>query len=217
MLSVLRTKYADEAPLMFDCYLTETLTTSGPIKFNGCSVDLTTQDPWSGNFTVPKSGLWRFTFTATVFADSYVTDSYTYVYLNVDGERVASSLSNPEGDAYGQFDLSINSIQNLGADQSVTIESVVTGYSGLIDNADKYTHWTGMYLGLGSVVPPLCEYPGQTFQYPGSCRQYWLCQVDGSVEVEDCCPDVYVPDAEACLSEDLVVVDAVCHSEDVCA
>ena len=37
MLSVLRTKYADEAPLMFDCYLTETLTTSGPIKFNGCS------------------------------------------------------------------------------------------------------------------------------------------------------------------------------------
>ena len=77
---------------------------------------------------MPKSGLWRFTFTATAFADSYVTDSYTYVYLNVDGERVASSLSNPEGDAYGQFDLSINSIQNLGADQSVTIGRNKTPY-----------------------------------------------------------------------------------------
>ena len=54
------------------------------------TVDLTTTDPWTGNFTVPKSGLWRFTLSATAFADSYVTDSYTYVYLNVDGVRRAS-------------------------------------------------------------------------------------------------------------------------------
>ena len=74
-----------------------------------------------------------------------------------------------------------------------------------------------MYLGLGTPELPECEYPGQMFQYPGSCRKYWLCLADGTVEVQDCCPDVYLPDAEACLSEDLIVVDTVCHSEDMCA
>ena len=56
----------------------------------------------------------------------------------------------------------------------------------------------------------------QTFEYPGSCRKHYLCQADGSIDVLDCCPDVYVSDAAACLPEDLVLVDAVCHSEDVC-
>ena len=113
----------------------------------------------------------------------------------------------------GQFTVSLNTIQRLNAGQNVTMEWDGSGY---IYDSSRRTHWTGEFLGSGVPLPPACEFTGQTFEYPGSCRKYWLCLADGTVDVFDCCPDVYVPDAQTCLSEDLVIVDAVCHSEDVC-
>ena len=109
----------------------------------------------------------------------------------------------------------MNTIQEVNGGQNVTIEW--DGYGFIYGSNSKYSHFTGEYLGNAGPFPPVCEYPGQTFQYPGSCRQYWLCESDGTVDVLDCCPDVYLPDADACVSEDVVVVDSVCHSEDMCA
>ena len=174
-------------------------------------------DPWKGNITITDSGLWRFTFTAgAVFAPSSAGD-IGVIRLRVDGEAVAASFLNPEGSGGGGlFSLSINTLQRLEAGQVVATEWDGAGYAYITDDGDKYTHWTGQYLGPATSRPPQCEYAGQTFEYPGSCRQYYLCQEDGSIDVVDCCPDVYVSDAAACLPEDFVLVDAVCHSEDVC-
>ena len=175
-------------------------------------VDLTIQDPWTGTFIVPTNGLWRFTFTG--LGKAVNGESYGYVILRVDGTEVARTYF---FDGYDNA-LSINTLQQLQVGQNVTIEFAPSGGAYLRDTADRiYTHWTGTYMQSGAVAPPECQYTGQTFEYPGSCRKYWICKADGTADVFDCCPDVYVPDAEACLSEDVVVVDAVCHSEDVCA
>ena len=55
-----------------------------------------------------------------------------------------------------------------------------------------------------------------TIKYPGSCRRYSLCRANGSVDVADCCPDVYLPEAAASLPEEVVLLDTVCHSEEIC-
>jgi len=198
---------------VFDCYRTADWDTSGAITFTGCSVDLTIQDPWTGTFIVPTAGLWRFTFTG--LGQAQPADGYGYVIFRVDGTKVANTYF------YDGYDnaLSINTLQQLQVGQNVTIEFAPSGGAHLFSSADEiYTHWTGTYMQSGSATPPECQYTGQTFEYPGSCRKYWLCLADGTVDVFDCCPDgVYMADAGACLSEDVVIVDAVCHSEDVCA
>ena len=185
------------------------------------SVDLTTGDPWSGTFVVPQSGWWRFTFNPTVYLYS-TGNSQLQSYLKVDG--VTAAAARIEGDPYefqgthGYFSMAINTIQEVNAGQSVTLEWDNLGGDGQIySNAHNATaHFTGEYLGNKDPSPPVCEYPG-TFQYPGSCRQYWACQSDGTTEIGNCCPGVYLPDAEACISEDVVIVESVCHSEDICA
>jgi len=183
-------------------------------KLSAMQIDLTTKDPWTGSFMVPETGLWRFTFMAAGYAYD-ASGGYGNVYLKVDGSTAAATYFRVEQPDW--YPMSINTLQQLEAGQSVTIEWKGGDSALLHSDSDKYIHWTGTYMQSGTVVPPTCEYTGQTFEYPGSCRKYWLCLADGSIDVYDCCPDVYVPDAEACLSEDLVIVDAVCHSEDVCA
>ena len=154
---------------------------------------------------MPTAGLWRFTFTGLGKGEGYVT-------LRVDGERVARSYFDD-----GLYEaIYINTLQQLQIGQNVTIDFDPESAGSFLDDKSKYTHWTGTYMQSGTAKPPECEYTGQTFEYPGSCRKYWLCLDDGTVDVFDCCPDVYVADAGACLSEDAVIVDAVCHSEDVC-
>ena len=160
----------------------------------------------------PESGWWRFTFTAqVVLYNGYLGP--VGGNLNIDGEIVASLFNDPEVEI--TFVMTLNTIQHVTAGQSITLEwygeGTITGGSQGQDS-----HFTGEYLGNTGPTPPECEYPGQTFQYPGSCRQYWLCQTDGTVDILDCCPDVYLPDADACVSEDLVIVDNICHSEDIC-
>ena len=107
------------------------------------SVDLTTQDPWTGSFMVPETGLWRFTFMALGYA--YDPSGYVFVTIRVDGSYAASSYFNPDGGASGWFPMSINTLQQLEAGQIVTIDW--TGYNGayLLGNIDKYIHWTGTY------------------------------------------------------------------------
>ena len=163
---------------------------------------------------MPTAGSWRFTFTGLGDARNSGF-AYGLVHLLVDGTIVASTYFDDDD---GNSALSINTLQQLQVGQNVTIEFEPYDGASLYGNTDRiYTHWTGTYMQPGAAPPPECQYTGQTFEYPGSCRKYWICKADGTVDVFDCCPDVYVPDAEACLSEDVVVVDAVCHSEDVCA
>ena len=179
------------------------------------TVDLTTGDPWTGTFIAPESGWWRFTFTAQIFDRDFGPIGGK---LYIDGKIVASYFSDSEVEI--TFITTMNTIQHVTAGQNITI----TWYGD--DEGNRYimsatenksSHFTGEYLGNTGPTPPECEFPGQTFQYPGSCRQYWLCQTDGTVDIMDCCPDVYLPDADACVSEDLVIVDSICHSEDICA
>ena len=100
--------------------------------------------------------------------------------------------------------------------QTATIEWQGTDDAYIADSSNKYTHWTAEYLGQSTPSIPECEYVGQVFEYPGSCRYYYNCNSDGTVSKNSCCPDVFVADDEACLSEDLVVVEEICHSEDTC-
>ena len=63
--------------------------------------------------------------------------------------------------------------------------------------------------------PPECEYSGQTFEYPGSCRDYFLCQEDGNAVVFNCCPYVYNPYQDSCVPEE--VGGDLCGEDDVCS
>merc|ERR1712154_410091 len=112
--------------------------------------------------------------------------------------------------------MSLNTIQELDVGQTVTIEW--TGYNGayIYDNSDHYTHWAGEYLGPSVPSLPECQSEGQTFEYPGSCREYYQCDSNLVASKMSCCPDVWVVEAEACLPEDLVTVEELCPSEDVC-
>ena len=88
-------------------------------------VDLTTFDPWKGTFVVPEPGLWRFTFSARVYTPN---GGAAQVVLYVDGSSAAGSYVNPgsyvdpNGDLSGIFMISLDTFQQLNAEQSVSIE-----------------------------------------------------------------------------------------------
>ena len=50
--------------------------------------------------------------------------------------------------------------------------------------------------------PPECEYTGQTLANPLSCRKYYECLADGSWGEFNCCPNVFNPDLETCVTEE---------------
>ena len=139
-----------------------------------------------------------------------------YVYLKVDGQTAAKTAMNPRYNESGSFSVSINTLQQLDAGQVVTIE--YSGFNGTLLEAysSKDVHWTGTYIGSGTPALPECEFVGQTIEYPGSCRLYYLCQSDGTLEIMSCCPDIFSPSAEACISEEEADVEFLCNSEDVC-
>lgn len=171
---------------------------------------------------MPESGLWEFSFSATG-REGNGCGGIGYVRLKIDGVEVAEMYVAPgltddaQNPNYGYYPISLTTIQEAEINSLITIEFNSNDCIYLFDTSYyKYTHFTGKF--LGNLTPPLpnCEFPGQTFQYPGSCRQYWLCQSDSTVDILDCCPDFYVPDAEACLGEDEVVVDSICPADDTC-
>ena len=166
------------------------------------------------NFIGAGAGLWMLTFTA---GQVYLPlGSSGHVDLKVDGQIVAKSRVDRNGQANeGVSALSLNTIQPLYG-QTVTIEW--SGYNGayILGDGSKGTHWTGVYLGSGTRPLPDCEFPGQTLEYPGSCRFYYICMSDGLVGVRSCCPALYSPTDNVCISEDEVDVENICPSEDVC-
>ena len=113
--------------------------------------------------------------------------------------------------------MSLNTVQEVRVGQTVTIEWSGRNGAYIVDDSNyHHTHWTGEYLGPSTPPPPECQTVGQTFEYPGSCRNYYLCDADLHAEKWSCCPDVYVADAGGCLPEDLIAIDEVCPSEDDC-
>ena len=190
---------------IFDCFRTEDWTTDGIITFNGCTVDTTTSHPWKGTFTVQDSGIYRFTFEGLVFIPIGSFRSFGSVNLLVDGNPVAAGYveENMDGiDNERYFMVSVNTLQALEVGQNVSI--TWTGVDGeyLYSDIQTYVHFTGHNLASSTLVPPQCEYTGQTFEYPGSCRKYYLCLADGTIELDDCCPDVFDPIGEICIPEE---------------
>merc|ERR1712117_678653 len=103
-----------DSPTVFDCYLSDYWDTNGIIQFNGCDVDLTTEDPWKGSFSIPTDGLWRFSFNAGDVYFPSADDPYGYIYLKVDGTIVANSFTNPTDDGTASwFTMSLNTVQDL--------------------------------------------------------------------------------------------------------
>ena len=81
---------------IFDCYRTESWDKPfGIITFNGCSVDTTTGDPWTGSFTISEPGVYRLTFTGHPVHPATNGDyvPYGYVFIKVDGQVVATAES----------------------------------------------------------------------------------------------------------------------------
>ena len=113
-----------------------------------------------------------------------------------------------------EFDVvSINTLQELRSGQNVSIAWGATGGTSL-ESGGHYIHFTGEYVASSALAPPQCDYTGQTFEYPGSCRMYYLCLADGTIELNNCCPDVFEPILETCIPED----DGgyLCNDEDAC-
>merc|ERR1712117_200044 len=122
-----------DSPTVFDCYLSDDWNTNGIIQFNGCDVDLTTEDPWKGSFSIPTDGLWRFAFNAGWVI--FPSNSYIYIDLKVDGTRVATSYtySNNDGSA-SYFTMSLNTVQDLQVGHTVTIEWDGYGGASILDS-----------------------------------------------------------------------------------
>ena len=89
-------------------------------------------------------------------------------------------------------------------------------FETILYSENRETRWTGTYLGRGVPTPPFCQFDGQTHEFPGSCRLYWLCGNDGPIGIESCCPGAYSPSAGTCISEEEADADAVCAPLDVC-
>ena len=204
---------------IFDCYRTDDWSTEGVITFNGCSVDTTTGAPWNGTFVVREPGIYRLTFMGQIGHSNGAFTTSGDVYLRVDGVIVASARQSQYNDyTYSATMLSINTLQTLDVGQVVTIEfeaPVGRGYVSLESDGGKYVHFTGQLLGSAAIYPPQCEFTGQSFEYPGSCRKYYICLADGTVDIFDCCPDVYSPVNKACVSE--ADGNYLCHDEDNCS
>jgi len=206
---------------IFDCYRTENWSSLGIIMFHGCSVDTTTSDPWKGTFTIQYSGIYRFTFEGPIGFISDSVDPYGSVGLYVDDKAVASGYANENYDTGGtrRFMVSIDTLQVLEAGQSVSIQWSGTGGAYLYSDVNTYIHFTGHYVTSSQLVPPQCEYTGQTFEYPGSCRKYYLCLADGTIELNDCCPDVFGPLDHSKVGETCVPEGDggyICNDDDTC-
>ena len=139
----------------FDCHLNDGIhypTKDGVIIFDGCSVDLTTQDPRTGRFVVPEPGIWRFTFSSVISGRNH----YALVFLKVDGQHVASSQIDPivdkPGEYISRFPIHINSLLNLDINQVVKIQFYAP-YGAYIkeDNGRSYTHFTGTLVESGII------------------------------------------------------------------
>ena len=202
---------------VFDCYRIEDWTTQGIITFNGCSVDTTTIDPWKGTFIIKDSGLYRITFEGSAVIPHASDYPYGIVSLHVEDKVVASGYVEEQDSGgiasdYGIFMVSIDTIQALEVGQNVSITWSGTG--GLYSDPSIPIHFTGHNLASSTLVPPQCEYTGQTFEYPGSCRKYYLCRADGTIELNDCCPGVFDPVGESCIPDE--DGSYLCNDVDTC-
>ena len=204
---------------IFDCYSTEIWYTTGIITFNGCSVDTTTMDPWKGFFTIQDAGIYRFTFEGSVgIPPSASVDPYGLLGLYVDDKVVASAFlqENQNTETLRYFMVSLNTLQALEVGQNVSIYWSKKDDLFLNSNSNTFVHFTGHNVASSMLVPPQCEYTGQTFEYPGSCRKYYLCLADGTIELSNCCPNgVFDPIGETCIPE-LSDGSDLCNDDDTC-
>ena len=134
-------KEKDTTDQIFDCS-TKLQILDGIIAFDGCSVDTTAGAPVTGTFTVQDPGIYRFTFIGRVYLLSYAPANGR-VLLRVDGEAVATADAfwgnyGYNDDNFGVM-VAINTIQELNAGQSVTIEW----------NSGNGTAWLGPANGSG--------------------------------------------------------------------
>merc|ERR1712038_398403 len=198
--------------LAFDCFRTSDLSTFGVIPFDDCEVDLTTLDPWKGEIATGP-GIWRFTFEGVV---RFTSLSWGAIKLQInDTVKVRSIVTPGEGTIDGFFPISINALVQVEPYDTIRIIWEGEG-DAVLFATDRETHWSGTYLGPGVPTAPMCQFDGQTYEFPGSCRLYWKCPNDGPIEIASCCPGAYAPSAQACIDEDEADVDAICAPLDIC-
>lgn len=170
-----------------------------------------------------EPGIWRFTFDGVVHLTG--TGQATIAIEVVAGPgpapqpivKARSIMSSGEYMYDSLYPISINTLVQVEVNDTVRIRWVGTGSTpGELFAENRDMRWTGMYLGSGVLTPPPCQFDGQTYEFPGSCRLYYQCPNDGPIEITSCCPGLYSPSAGACISEDEANVDAVCAPLDIC-
>ena len=173
-------------------------------------------DPWKGSFTVTEPGIWRFTFDGVVqFVGGFDRASIILYAGQNPLSRKANSIASA-GDFNSLQPISINALVQVEANETVQIEFDGDGGSTLF-SVSRNIRWTGTYLGSGVPTPPMCEYDGQTYEFPGSCRLYYLCPNDGPIEITSCCPGgVYSPSVGGCVSEEEAEFESLCAPLDIC-
>jgi len=130
----------------FDVFRTEDWKSDGIVTYTRSEVNTFggAMNLGTGKFRAPDSGIYRFTFTARFYTPSG-NDGRGDIHLKKDGTTIATSYENPPGsDGNGYTTISLNSITELSAGQSVWVEWD-GDYGAYLDenSAGPFTHFTG--------------------------------------------------------------------------
>merc|ERR1711879_1048032 len=109
--------------LAFDVYRTSEWKSNGIITYQGTGMNTfgTAINLWTGTFTAPEKGVYRFTFMGNFLSPSG-QDGEGLIYLKKDGTTIATSYENPtSSDNYGRATISLNSITEMNAGQTVYV------------------------------------------------------------------------------------------------
>ena len=168
-----------------------------------------------------EPGIWRFTFDGVVqILDGFGAATIALEVVSGQApEPIVKARSYVSPGIYNTHcPTSISTIVQVEANDTVRIRWMgdADDFDAVLFSENRDTRWTGTYLGSGVPTPPPCQFDGQTYEFPGSCRLYYLCPDDGPIEITSCCPGIYSPSTGTCISEDEADVGALCASLDIC-
>ena len=170
-----------------------------------------------------EPGIWRFTFDGVVqILDGFGAATIALEIVSDQApEPIVKARSYVSPGIYNTHSpTSISTIVQVEANDVVRIRWMgdADDFDAVLFSENRDTRWTGTYLGSGVPTPPDC-YDG-TYEFPGSCRLYYLCR-EGSISIESCCPGIFSPSPGAggngtCIAEDEADVGDLCAPLDIC-
>ena len=106
-----------------------------------------------------------------------------------------------------------DTLQQVNDGRVVSIDfDPINSDSYLFSSSSKYAHFTGQMLDSATLIPPECEFTTQTLSTRAAAENttcVWRMAL--YVNIFGCCPDVYYPTEEACVSE--ADGSNLCHGE----